>query len=131
MSFNFVGEERIIYVPEGTTQVNVVDLYAEWKIWAREGDNLKFPSAMKSIGGEEIAPGKYIAAYIELLNGWRIKPYDGDYVLTVVGNLFVNGGLNPFLQADDGNVLINMVSSSNALSLETSDGNCDIGIGFI
>jgi hypothetical protein len=129
MAFDFVGPDKVINISQGTTEIDVIDMYSNWKRWTLEADNLKYVDAMRSIGGEEIAPGKYIAGYIQLLNDWRIKPYDGNYVLTVVGNLFVEGGLNPFLQADDGSVLINMVSSSNALALENE--NCDTGIGFI
>ena len=130
MAFSFVGPEKIIYISAGTTELDVLDLYSSWKRWATQVDNLKYLFAMRSIGGEEISPGKYIAGYIELLNGWRLKPYSGDYLLTVVGNLFVSGGIPPFLQADSGSVLINMISTSNALSLE-NDGDCDVGIGFI
>lgn len=130
MAFDFVGPEKVIYVTAGTTEIDVIDLYSSWKRWTLESDNLKYVDAMRSIGGEEISPGKFIAGYIQLLNDWRIKPYDGDYVLTVIGNLFVEGGLNPFLQADDGTVLVNMISSSNALALE-GDSTCDVGFGFI
>ena len=130
MAFNFVGPEKIVYVSVGTTEIDVLDLYSSWKRWTFDLDNLKYLDAMRSIGGEEISPGKYIAGYIEMLNDWQIKPYDGDYVLTVVGNLFVGGGSNPFLQANDGTVLVNMLSTSNALALE-GDSTCDVGFGFI
>jgi len=129
MAFNFVGPEKVIYVTAGTTEIDVYDLYSSWKRWTQDIDNLKYLDAMRSIGGEEISPGKFIAGYIELLNDWRIKPYDGNYVLTVVGNLFVGGGDNPFLQAN-GSVLVNMLSTSNALALE-GDSSCDVGYGFI
>jgi len=130
MAFNFVGPEKIIYITVGTTEMDVLDLYSSWKRWAQDTDNLKYQYAMSSIGGEELSPGKFIAGYIQLLNGWRIKPYDGNYVLAVVGNLFVEGGSSPFLQAENGTVLVNMLSTSNALALE-GDGSCDIGFGFI
>lgn len=82
MAFNFDGPNKLIYLTPGTIEFDAVDLYSVWKRWVREGDNLKYIDAMKSIGGEEIAPGKYI-------------------------------------------------STSKSQSLETGDGNCDVGFGFI
>jgi hypothetical protein len=130
MSFIFDGENKIIQLEEGVTSIDVLDLYSRWKRWTMEDDNLKYEAAFRSIGGDELTPGVKIAPYIEALNDWRVKPYNGDYVLNVNnGTLFVSGGASPFLQADEGTVLINMNTSANALSVESE--NCNVGYGFI
>ena len=119
--FLFDGPNRIIYVESPTISFSAIDLYSEWKRWmVQTPENSKYLDAMRSIGGEAISATKYIAGYIELLNTWRIKPYDGTYQLTVVGNLFATGGSVPFLNANSGSVLVNMETTGNALALETN-----------
>ena len=122
--FLFDGPNKLIYVESPTITFNALDLYSEWKRWfIQQPVNASYLHAMKSIGGEALSATKYIAGYIELLNGWRIKPYDGDYQLTIVGNLFATGGATPFISANSGSVLINMETTGNALALQTDTQN--------
>ncbi len=121
MSFQFDGPNKRIYVQSPTLTFNAVDLYSDWKRWFKDDvANARFLSAMRSIGGDALSQTKFIAPYIELLNDWKIKPYDGDYSLAVQGNLFATGGTTPFIGADSGTVLISMETTGNALALATN-----------
>jgi hypothetical protein len=121
MSFQFDGPNKLIYVQSPTSSFDAQELYSDWKRWIiSDIENAKYLSAMKSIGGNAISQTKHIAGYIELLNDWRIKPYDGNYTLTVIGNLFATGGESPFINADNGSVLISMETTGNALALNTN-----------
>jgi hypothetical protein len=117
VSFIFNGSERIIYVQSPTEWFNVKDLYSDWKRWVIESDNSKYAQAMKSIGGERISDTISISPYIEVMNEWKIKPYDGVYELSVYGNIFATGGLNPFVSADNGTVTIKLEVTSNSLAI--------------
>jgi hypothetical protein len=117
--FTFSGPELIIYIAVNSYEFNAQTLYSDWKRWSQLDKNLTFPQAFRSIGGEYISNTKTIAPYIELLNGWRLKPWSGDYTLNVDGNLFATGGLNPFLGADSGTVLLSLETTGNALAIDT------------
>ncbi len=117
MQFLFDGINRLIYVQSPVVNFDVKFLYSDWKRWSALDTNLMFPQAMKSIGGEPITDTISISPYIEVMNGWRIKPYDGDYELSVYGNIFATGGINPFIAADNGNVLVTLEVTSNSLAV--------------
>ncbi len=118
MKFEFNGQDKIIYVLSPTINFNVKDLYSDWKRWVSDDiGNSGYLQAMKSIGGERISDTISISPYIEVLNGWKIKPYDGDYELSVYGNIFATGGLNPFASADSGSVTIKLEVTSNSLAV--------------
>jgi len=127
MAFIFDGASKTIYVPNGMVTFDALDLYSEWKRWAILLGNAMFLPAMRSIGGDQLTAVKYIAGYIEVINDWKIKPYDGDYTLTVVGNLFATGGVSPFVSADNGTVIISSETTGNALALNVGGGNTASG----
>ncbi len=60
------------------------EIYSEWKRWAALSDNLKYPKAFDTVGGDELSPGQSIAPYFFCRNelGWRIETPDitGDEV---------------------------------------------------
>jgi len=122
MKYEFDGSNKIIKLinDDNTNTFNAQDLYSKWKEWvASDINNMKYPQAMRSIGGNEITPTERIAPYIEVLNDWRIKPYDGEYILYVEGNLFATGGVSPFINPDDGNVVISIQVTGKALAVNT------------
>jgi hypothetical protein len=125
MLYTFDGVNKLIYLaPENDLDrsFDAQDLYSEWKRWLVSNPmvNMKYPQAMRSIGGDPISATKYIAPYIEVMNDWNIKPFDGNYILTVTGNLFGTGGRFPFVGADSGTVVVSMETTGNALALQTS-----------
>lgn len=128
MSFQFDGPNKLIYILTPTTLIDVQDLYSLWKQWSISADNLKYDQAMKSIGGDALSTTKFIAPYIELTNNWKLKPYSGNYSLSVVGNLFATGGANPFVNANSGSVLISMETTGNALGLSTTSTGSDFSV---
>jgi len=137
MSFQFDGPNKRIYIQSPTVNFDAQFLYSEWKRWFQVAvENSKYLSAMRSIGGDALSDTKFIAPYIELLNDWKLKPYDGSYSLAVQGNLFATGGVTPFVGADDGTVLISMETTGNALALATSsdditDTNAPVWTGSV
>ncbi len=122
MAFVFDGPNKLIYISANTFEIDAQALYSNWKRWIiSDSQNSTYVQAFRSIGGESISNVKTIAPYIEILNNWRIKPWDGDYTLTVLGNLFATGGVNPFVGAV-GNILLSLETTGNALALNTGGG---------
>jgi hypothetical protein len=109
----FNGTTKIITVNSGVTTLNVqVDLYSDWKEWALL--NPGFLPAFRSVGGDELQTNYYLAPTFFLLNGWRIRPAEEDRVLTVIGNLYVDGSTDsPYIPTTgDFNVMVNSTSSN-------------------
>jgi hypothetical protein len=102
----FDGENRIIYVNEGVTFLDVkTDIYSNWKEWmsvrpTQDQPNSKWLVAISAIGGEALSDVAYAGSTFFLENQWRIKPYESaeGYVLTINGNIYTREvGDNPIV----------------------------------
>jgi hypothetical protein len=134
MSATFDGENLLIILPSvGTFDVEI-DLYSDWKEWSKDNDNLKYPIAFDTTGGDDIGGGGQIAAYFFLRNdlGWRIKPAEMDGFVDIQGNLKGRDpDLGVFVQTTGHyTVTITTSFSANAVVL-TSDGENPIDAGDI
>ena len=85
----FDGENRLIYVNEGVTELDVqIDLYSAWKEWmVQYPEHAGFLPAMRVVGGDPIGPGRALGATYFLTNGWRLRTWEGDHRLVILGNL--------------------------------------------
>jgi len=99
MDFEFVGDKRVIHLEPNVTTFEVSDLYSRYKDWVLDG-NAQWAQAMRPIGGQSIGGGQIISPYIEVINGWKIKPFEGDHILTVVGNIITDDETSPFKLTD-------------------------------
>jgi hypothetical protein len=114
MASTFDGVNKIITLDAGDTLL-IKELYKEWIHWLPLSDNSKYLPAFRTAGGDTIGDNQNIAPYYFLTNGWKIRPYEGDHFLTVIGNLFVDGGGNPFIPTIGSyNVTISLNVSSDS-----------------
>lgn len=90
----FDGVNKLILINEGEVSIDVQrDIYSAWKEWARLETNLKYLDPLATVGGEPTISGQRLDVTYFLINGWKIKPYQGTYDLTLTGNIFdVDGG---------------------------------------
>lgn len=89
------------------------DVYSAWKTWAVQGTNTRFLLAFSAIGGDQISEGKFLGTTYFLENGWKIRPFEGDHLLTVSGNMYSRDGSSPFVSTvGNFNVLISMNRSN-------------------
>lgn len=118
---SFDGENKLAILSNGTTSLTVVDLWSRWVDWFSTDDNSKFPLAMSQIGGDEIGGGKFLGVTFFLENGWKIRPYEGDHLLTITGNLFSRDTSQVTTSTlGDYNVLVNMSTSNLVDTVSTS-----------
>ena len=110
----FDGEQKLIIVNAGQTMLDVKeDVYSAWKTWAVQGTNTRFLLAFSAIGGDQISEGKFLGTTYFLENGWKIRPFEGDHLLTVSGNMYSRDGSSPFVSTvGNFNVLISMNRSN-------------------
>jgi hypothetical protein len=126
MAISFDGPNRIITLSTGTTSLSVRGLYSRWKEWLLIGDNSKYFPPFVTVGGDDIDPGAGTAIpfYAFLINGWRIRPYEGNHTLNVSdGVLLVEGGGDPFLNTLSAyTVRINYQQPVQAITVATGGG---------
>lgn len=99
MTYTFDGDNKRIILGVGTT-LDVRDLYSRWKDWIATSDNSKYAQAFSVVGGDPVDAGAgiYITSYFFLTNGWRIRPNEASYSLTVSnGVLLTEEGVDPFV----------------------------------
>lgn len=98
----FDGINRLILVNFGETELDArVDIYSNWKEWLSVGDNSKYAQALSAVGGDAITDQQFVGITYFLENGWRIKPFDSDHILTVTGNIYTREpGGDPFVPTD-------------------------------
>jgi hypothetical protein len=127
MSVSFDGALRRIIVDDGVSSLSVmVDVYSAWKRWVLLSDNSKYAAAMRSVGGDPLPGGQFLGATFFLLNGWKIRPYEGDHTLTLNGNLYSEDGSSPFVRTiGDFNVLIQQNNSAIVQGISTSGSTVD------
>jgi hypothetical protein len=102
------------------------DVYSEWKEWAQEAQNLKFPPAFDTTGGDPLTATENISAYYFIRNdlGWRIKAPELNGQLILVGDLFPRDFTTDFFLTSDGafsNLISQVVSSKSIASFSQAD----------
>lgn len=120
----FNGISKIITIDNGIEIVSVKDIYSAWKVWLQNSNNSKYLPAFKAIGGEELGGGLFLSPTYFLTNGWRVRPYEGNHILYVNGNLYVEEGGDPFVSTiGNYNVRINMQTSSIVTTVVVATGS--------
>jgi hypothetical protein len=90
--------------------VTATTIYSRWADWIATSDNSKYLPAFRTAGGDDLGGGLSIPPYYFLLNGWRVRPQETNHDLDLQGNLFVEGGGNPFVKTL-GNFQVNVRST--------------------
>ena len=98
------------------------EIYSEWKRWAALSDNLKYPKAFDTVGGDALGPGQSIAPYFFCRNdnGWRVESPDTDGDVNVIGNLVRRDTSLPLYQQGAGNCFLQLEVSPQAIVIETA-----------
>lgn len=96
----FDGPNKIITeIANGSAnEIDVLEVYSEWKDWVKMGDNGKFLPAFTPVGGDPITDTQNLGITYFLENGWRIRPAELDHKVTLVGNIYTReSGQSVFL----------------------------------
>jgi len=118
----FDGPNKLIIAKYGETSLDAkADIYSAWKRWVTGQNQAQWLQALRTIGGDPIGGSQEVSPYFFLLNGWRLRPYEGNHRLVVDGNLFVDGGGNPFVPTSGSyNVLVELQTSSKSITTTIS-----------
>jgi hypothetical protein len=118
----FDGPNKLILVNNGETELDFrTDVYSEWKSWVLLSDNSKFLQAISVIGGDPLPGGRFVGSTFFLENGWRMRTWNGDHELTVIGNVYTRTGDPVFVPTTAAHtVSINLTTSSLVEGISTS-----------
>lgn len=81
-----------------SASVTATELYSRSCDWLATSDNAKYGVVFRQVGGDDLGAGLSIPPYFFLQGGWRVRPMEADHDLSFSGNLFVDGGGNPFVR---------------------------------
>lgn len=123
MAHTFNGAQKIIELDSLQPNVEVKELYSQWKEWAITGDNLKYEKAFRNFGGDPTTSGQTAPAYYFLTNGWKVR-VDG-FDATLSYNLYSDDGLTPVITINGGTAQINnsdvgIVSGTGSTTIDYS-----------
>ena len=125
----FDGPNYLIIVDNGITELDVqAELYSDWKEWVQVGDNFKYFSAFRTVGGDPAGGGKYLGDFYFIQNqagvGWQIRPYEADHSLVLTGNLYAEDPVTAMVTPTIGDytVLVTIERSLDVLSLDVGGG---------
>ena len=96
----FDGPNKIILVNAGVTELDFrEDVYSNWKEWilVDEFVNAQFEQALSVVGGDPLPGDRILGSTFFLENGWKIRSWEGDHILTITGNVFSRDGSDPVL----------------------------------
>lgn len=95
----FDGVNKLIIVNYGVETIDFdVDVYSSWKRWSQERVNAAYLPAMRSVGGDPLPGNQRLGATFFLTNGWRMRTWEGDHRLVVVGNVYTEEGDTVFVR---------------------------------
>lgn len=117
----FDGINLIIKLPALGGYDAKSEIYSEWKRWSLLDDNLGYPQAFDTVGGDPLGPGQSIAPYFFCRNdlGWRIETPEVDGDVNVIGNLVRRDTSLLLYQQGAGNCFLQLEVSPQALLIET------------
>jgi hypothetical protein len=119
MSFTFDPASKTIVVNTGVTSISAIDLYSRWKEWFIS--NSQYLPVFRVVGGDPVGGGIFVSSYFFLINGWRIRPYEGSHTLTITGNISVDGGGDPTVPTlGSYNVIVKYVVPERAQGISVS-----------
>ena len=104
MPVTFDGANKLIIVNPGVTTLDFpTDVYSNWKEWLIQTDNVntKFAEAIRTTGGDPLPGGLLLGSSYFLQNGWRMRTWEGNHRLNVIGNVYTQEGENLFVPTHD------------------------------
>jgi hypothetical protein len=88
VAITFDGATKRIALDSAST--TAAEIWSRWADW--HATNQQWPLAFRQVGGDDLGGGLSIPPYFFLLNSWRVRPMEASHNLTIIGNLFVDGG---------------------------------------
>lgn len=117
MPIDFDPANKRILITSPSTIVTSLEIYSAAMDWADEAENMQYLVPMAAYGKFGMGTGIYSDSIFVLVNGWKIKPWSGNYQLNLSGTLITDDGSARTVLPDYGNVqIIFQVSSQGTIT---------------
>jgi hypothetical protein len=115
----FDGANKLIIVNPGVTTLTFAsDVYSNWKEWVSHKGNRNWLPAIDVIGGNPLPGGDRLGTTFFLKNGWRMRTWEGDHRLKLIGNVYTDTGDNLFVNTlNPHNIEITLTVSSLSVAV--------------
>ena len=127
MVIEFDPINKLIKLPDLSPDYTITaqEIYNEAMDWADSQEAMAYDLPMSSTGYANLGGGVYTDKIFILINGWKLKPYNGTYTLTVIGTIIaLDQEGNPYprtVPPDEGEVQwVFQVSSQGIISVQGS-----------
>lgn len=121
MGIEFDPVAKHIKITSPTTFITALDLYNATMDWVDEQENMAWSLPMRAVGKFGMGGGVYSDSIFMLTNGWKIKPWSGNYQLVISGTLITDDETPRVVPPDSGNVeVVFQVSSQGTLVVSGS-----------
>lgn len=122
----FNGGSKLIIVENGITSLTFgPDVYSAWKRWSILSTNLKYSQALRYVGGDPTVGGAFLGSTYFLMNGWKIRPYEGNHELVITGNFFTEDESNPIVPTLGNFIVLTTRATSNLVDTINSGSGLD------
>lgn len=118
MGVTFDPINKYILITSPTILISALEIYNSAMDWCDDPITIGYTIPMRADGKFDMGGGAYSDSIFRLINGWKIKPYDGDYDLVITGTLLGEPGESRWVSPDSGNVSIEFQVSSQATVIE-------------
>lgn len=110
----FDGPKKLILINDGVIEIDFrTDVYSNWKEWKQTEVNSKFLQAVSVVGGDPLPGSRILGSTFFLENGWKIRSWEGEHILSIEGNVFTREGDDPVLPTiGDFKVTVNFIVST-------------------
>lgn len=113
-----------LIIMDDTSEIPVNQAYSLWKDDMLTSTNSQYDFAFTQVGGNAVGGANTIPAYTFLSNGWKIRPFEGNYTLGVTdGILVTDDNSDPFVDTLGAyTVRINYQQPVQAIAVSTGGG---------
>ena len=115
MAIIFDPINKLIKITSGTS-ISALEIYNATMDWCDETENMGYTVPIRADGKFWMKEGVYSDSIFRLINGWKIKLYDGTYQFIITGTLLPEEGESRTVPPDNGNIeIIFEVSSQGTI----------------
>lgn len=121
MAIQFNPIDKLILITSGTS-ISALEIYNAAMDWVDEQENMAYTVPMKAVGKFPMGGGINSDSIFILINGWKIKLYDGNYQFTFTGTLITDDETPRTVPPDSGNVEVIFQTSSQGVVVTQGSG---------
>ena len=104
MAISFDPIQKWIKILSPTIEADALAMYSQAMDWADDQANMVHEPPMSAVGKAPLGGGVYTDSIFILENGWKIKPWNGNYQLNIYGTLISGDEFPRTEPPDSGNV---------------------------